>query len=39
MRAFILALAERIFLAHEIIGRRAERRTVVLTEVDYCPLG
>lgn len=32
---FILALAERIFAAHEIIGRRAERRIVTITETDY----
>lgn len=32
---WMLALAERIFAAHEIIGRRAERRIVVITETDY----
>ena len=39
LQAFIRELADRIFRAHEILGRRAERRAVVLTETDYCPLG
>lgn len=37
-RAFVLALADRIYAAHEVLGNRAERRAVVLTEVDACPL-
>jgi hypothetical protein len=37
-RELILALADRIHAAHEALGRLAERRAVVLTERDYCPL-
>lgn len=37
--AFVLALADRIYRAHEILARRAERAEVVITETDYCPLG
>ena len=37
-RDFVLALADRIYAAHEVLGNRAERRAVVLTEVDACPL-
>jgi hypothetical protein len=37
-RRRILALADRIHAAHEVLARRAERRAVVLTERDYCPL-
>lgn len=36
--AVILALADRILAAHEVLANRAEKRTVVLTERDYCPL-
>ena len=33
---FILRLAHRIFLAHEVIGKFAERRPMpVITETDY----
>jgi hypothetical protein len=39
LKAFALRLSERILAAHEVIGRRAERREVRLTEHDYCPLG
>ncbi len=39
LKAFVLRLCERIHAAHEIIGRRAERREVRLTETDNCPLG
>lgn len=35
---FVLALANRIYAAHEVLGRRAERREVVISEVDSCPL-
>lgn len=36
---FVLALADRILAAHEVLAHRAERRQWVLTETDYCPLG
>lgn len=35
----VLALADRIHAAHEVLARLAERRVVVLTERDSCPLG
>lgn len=35
LRRLVLRLAERIFAAHEVIGRKAERREWVLTERDY----
>lgn len=38
-RRFALASGDRIFAAHEVLGRLAERRAVVLTERGYCPLG
>ena len=38
-RAFTLALADRIYAAHEVLGRLAERRAVVISERDSCPLG
>ncbi len=31
----IARLANRIYLAHEVIGNRAERREWILTESDY----
>lgn len=37
--AFVLALADRILAAHEVLARRAERRAWDGTEADYCPLG
>jgi len=40
-QAFALRLAERIYLAHEVLGKVAEKRPVkpvVMTEIDYCPL-
>ena len=37
-RRLIFALADRIHAAHEVLARLAERRAVVLTERDYCPL-
>lgn len=36
--AFVLALADRILRAHDVLAHLAERREVVLSEVDYCPL-
>lgn len=38
-RRLQLALADRIFAAHEVPGRLAERRAVVISERDSCPLG
>jgi hypothetical protein len=35
---FVLALADRIFAAHEVLANRAERREVVISEADSCPL-
>jgi hypothetical protein len=32
---FVLALAERIYAAHEVLGKRAEKREWTLTECDY----
>lgn len=37
-RAFALALAERIHAAHEVLGRRAERRGWDGTEATNCVL-
>ncbi len=37
-RDFILSLCARILAAHEVLARRAERRLVVVSEVDYCPV-
>lgn len=37
--AFVLALADRILAAHEVIGRQAEKREWAVTEHDSCPLG
>jgi hypothetical protein len=39
LRALVRSLCDRVFAAHEIIGKRAERREWSLTETDYCPLG
>jgi hypothetical protein len=39
LREFVLALADRILRAHDVLANLAERRAVVLTEADYCPLG
>ena len=33
--AFVLALAERVFAAHEVLARRAERREVIVSETYY----
>lgn len=35
LREFALAAADRIYAAHEVLGRLAERRVVVLSEADY----
>lgn len=37
-RGLVLALADRIYACHEILAHKAERRAVVLTERDACPL-
>lgn len=37
-REFQLRLADRILAAHEVLGRRAERRVWDGTERDVCPL-
>lgn len=38
-RRFTLAAADRIFAAHEVLGRIAERRVVMPTETDHHPEG
>lgn len=38
-RRLALALADRIHAAHEVLARLAERRAVVISERDSCPLG
>lgn len=38
----VLLLANRIFLAHEVLANLAERKQpkpITITETDYCPLG
>ena len=39
LRRLVESMANRILAAHEVLANRAERRAVVLTENDYCPLG
>ncbi len=35
LHEFILRLSDRIFRAHEVLALRAERRKVVITELNY----